>query len=48
MSILSIITSLITLGANASWVDGPLMGIVLKIDGWIYELVSKAFNLVIR
>ncbi len=45
MSILSIITSLITLGANASWVDGPLMGIVLKIDGWIYELVSKAFNL---
>lgn len=45
MSILSIITSLITLGANASWVTGPLMGIVLKIDGWIYELVSKSFNL---
>ena len=45
MSILSIITKLITLGANSSWVDGPLMGIVLKLDGWIYELLSKAFNL---
>ena len=45
MSILSIVTSLITLGANASWITGPLMGIVLKIDGWIYELVSLSFNL---
>ncbi len=39
------LTSLISFGSIASWIVAPFMGIMLLIDGVIYELVSYAFNL---